>query len=173
MCLFFVHTNSSSIHPAHISSLPHLLPPPHRSFMQVCQEALDLNGRLISTDQLLYQDELRSKFQQMQTTLTPLLKAEERVCVRVRVCVCMICVCVCVKGVFTSTCSVVVTAHSLHPAPNPSGTTTSLTPAHTPTPHQPVSPSHSDAFPQSRQSLMRVLIECRPFCSTPSAGGNS
>jgi len=70
----------------------------YRSFMQVCQEALDLNGRLISTDQLLYQDELRSKFQQMQTILTPLLKAEER----------------------------------------------------------PKSPCHSDTFPQSRQSLMRV-----------------
>ena len=48
--------------------------------MQVCQEALDLNGHLISTDQLMYQDELRNKFQQMQATLTPLLQAEEKVC---------------------------------------------------------------------------------------------
>ena len=54
-------------------------PLPHRSFMQVCQEALDLNGHLISTDQLMYQDELRNKFQQMQATLTPLLQAEEKV----------------------------------------------------------------------------------------------
>ena len=57
-----------------------LFPLPHRSFMQVCQEALDLNGHLISTDQLMYQDELRNKFQQMQATLTPLLQAEDKVC---------------------------------------------------------------------------------------------
>ena len=62
-------------------------PHPHRSFMQVCQEAFDLNGHLISTAQLMYQDELRNKFQQMQATLTPLLQAE-------KVCVC-VCVCVC------------------------------------------------------------------------------
>ena len=59
--------------------------------MQVCQEALDLNGHLISTDQLMYQDELRNKFQQMQATLTPLLQAEEKVC-GVSVCLCMLCV---------------------------------------------------------------------------------
>ena len=51
----------------------------HRSFMQVCQEALDLNGRLILTDQLLYQDELKNKFQQMQITLGPLLDIQEEV----------------------------------------------------------------------------------------------
>ena len=69
-------------------------PLPHRSFMQVCQEALDLNGHLISTDQLMYQDELRNKFQQMQATLTPLLQAEEKVCgvsVCLSVCLCMLC----------------------------------------------------------------------------------
>ena len=43
--------------------------------MQVCQEALDLN----LTDQLLYQDELKNKFQQMQTTLGPLLDIQEEV----------------------------------------------------------------------------------------------
>ncbi len=37
--------------------------------MQVCQEALELNGRLIATDQLLYQDELRNKYQQMEIAL--------------------------------------------------------------------------------------------------------
>ena len=42
--------------------------------MQVCQEALELNNRLISTDQFLYHDELKSKFQQMETHLAPLLK---------------------------------------------------------------------------------------------------
>ena len=47
--------------------------------MQVCQEALDLNGRLILTDQLLYQDELKNKFQQMQITLGPLLDIQEEV----------------------------------------------------------------------------------------------
>ena len=63
--------------------------------MQVCQEALDLNGHLISTDQLMYQDELRNKFQQMQATLTPLLQAEEKVCgvsVCLPVCLCTLCV---------------------------------------------------------------------------------
>ena len=62
--------------------------------MQVCQEAFDLNGHLISTDQLMYQDELRNKFQQMQATLTPLLQAEEKVCgvsVCLSVCLCMLC----------------------------------------------------------------------------------
>lgn len=38
--------------------------------MCVCQEALELNGRLISTDQLLYQEELRSKFSQMEQSLS-------------------------------------------------------------------------------------------------------
>ena len=47
--------------------------------MQVCQEALDLNGSLISTDQLLYQDELKNKFQQMQSTLAPLLDIKQEV----------------------------------------------------------------------------------------------
>ena len=62
--------------------------------MQVCQEALDLNGHLISTDQLMYQDELRNKFQQMQATLTPLLQAEEKVCaVFVRLSACAYYVC--------------------------------------------------------------------------------
>lgn len=41
--------------------------------MAVCEEALELNGRLISTDQLLYQDELRNKFSQMEDSLSPLL----------------------------------------------------------------------------------------------------
>ena len=68
--------------------------------MQVCQEALDLNGHLISTDQLMYQDELRNKFQQMQATLTPLLQAEEKVG-GVSVCLCMLCVqFICVPGVY-------------------------------------------------------------------------
>ena len=61
--------------------------------MQVCQEALDLNGHLISTDQLMYQDELRNKFQQMQATLTPLLQAEEVCAVSVRLSVCAYYVC--------------------------------------------------------------------------------
>ena len=50
-----------------------------RSFIQVCQEAMELNGRLISTDQLLYHDELKSKFQQMQWSLAPLLDIEPEV----------------------------------------------------------------------------------------------
>ena len=67
-------------------------PLPHRSFMQVCQEALDLNGHLISTDQLMYQDELRNKFN-TQATLTPLLQTEEKVCgVCLSVCLCILCV---------------------------------------------------------------------------------
>ena len=40
-------------------------------FLQVCQEALELNGRLISTDQLLYHDDLKVKFQQTETALAP------------------------------------------------------------------------------------------------------
>ena len=47
--------------------------------MQVCQEALDLNGSLISTDQLLYQDELKNKFEQMQLTLATLLDVQQEV----------------------------------------------------------------------------------------------
>ena len=47
--------------------------------MHVCQDALDLNGRLISTDQLLLQEELRNKFQAMQDTLLHLLKTEDQV----------------------------------------------------------------------------------------------
>jgi hypothetical protein len=50
-----------------------------RSFIQVCQEALELNGRLISTDQLLYHDELKIKFQQVQLSLAPLLDIEPEV----------------------------------------------------------------------------------------------
>ena len=49
--------------------------------MDVSLEALELNGRLISTDQLLYQEELRNKFQQMQSALATLFKEEERVSV--------------------------------------------------------------------------------------------
>ena len=44
-----------------------------RMFLQVCQEALELNGRLISADQLLYHDDLKVKFQQMETALAPYL----------------------------------------------------------------------------------------------------
>ena len=39
--------------------------------MEVCREALELNGRLISTDQLLYHDDLKNKFQQMEEKLAP------------------------------------------------------------------------------------------------------
>lgn len=39
--------------------------------MEVCREALELNGRLISTDQLLYHDDLKTKFQQMKEKLAP------------------------------------------------------------------------------------------------------
>ena len=78
-CTYTVmHFYSNTINPPLTLLSPS--PLPHRSFMQVCQEALDLNGHLISTDQLMYQDELRNKFQQMQATLTPLLQAEEKVC---------------------------------------------------------------------------------------------
>ena len=45
--------------------------------MEVCQDALELNGHLISTDQLLFQDELRSKFLQMQSSLSGLLDLTE------------------------------------------------------------------------------------------------
>lgn len=47
--------------------------------MQVCQEALELNGSLISTDQLLYHDELKNKFQQMQSSLGSLLDIKQEV----------------------------------------------------------------------------------------------
>ena len=40
---------------------------------------MELNGCLISTDQLLYHDELKSKFQQMQLSLAPLLDIEPEV----------------------------------------------------------------------------------------------
>ena len=57
--------------------------PPSFSFslssalLDVCQQALDLNERLIATDQLLYHKELKSKFQQMLSLLTPLLEEED------------------------------------------------------------------------------------------------
>ena len=41
-----------------------------RTFLQVCQESLELNGRLISNDQQLYQDDLKIKFQQMECALS-------------------------------------------------------------------------------------------------------
>ncbi len=44
--------------------------------MSVCEEALELNGRLILADQFLYQDELRNKFSQMEASLSPLLVTE-------------------------------------------------------------------------------------------------
>ena len=44
--------------------------------MQVCQEALELNGRLISTDQLLYHDDLKTKFQEMEEKLAPFQDSE-------------------------------------------------------------------------------------------------
>ena len=47
-----------------------------RTFMQVCQEALELNGRLISTDQLLYHDDLKNKFQEMEERLAPFQDSE-------------------------------------------------------------------------------------------------
>ena len=40
---------------------------------------MELNGSLISTDQLLYHDELKNKFQQMQSALLPLLDIKEEV----------------------------------------------------------------------------------------------
>ena len=48
--------------------------------MQVCQEALELNGRLISSDQHLYHDDLKTKYQQMEDMLAPYLNSPE-VCV--------------------------------------------------------------------------------------------
>ena len=47
--------------------------------MDVCQESLELNGRLISTDQLLYHDELKNKFQMAQASVSAVLRVEERV----------------------------------------------------------------------------------------------
>ena len=80
-------SHDSSLSPTSLPSLPCLFPLPHhlplfhifshllslshislhRSFIQVCQGTLELNGCLNSPDQLLYQDELTSNFQQMQT----------------------------------------------------------------------------------------------------------
>ena len=53
--------------------------------MQVCQEALELNARLISTDQLLYHDDLKTKFHQMEDTLAPHLNTEDKVRVLVAI----------------------------------------------------------------------------------------
>ena len=47
--------------------------------MEACEEALDLNGRLISTDQLLYHDDLKNKFKQINVTLTPYIGKSEKV----------------------------------------------------------------------------------------------
>ena len=41
--------------------------------LDACQHALDLNESLISTDQLLYHQDMKSKFQKMLTTLNPLI----------------------------------------------------------------------------------------------------
>jgi len=48
-------------------------------FLQVCQEALELNGRLIASDQLLYQEDLKTKFQQMEADLSVYLDADAKV----------------------------------------------------------------------------------------------
>ena len=49
--------------------------------MQVCQEALELNGRLISTDQLLYHDDLKTKYHGMEETLSVHLNTDDKVTV--------------------------------------------------------------------------------------------
>ena len=84
-------------------SLPPPLPPsPFSSFMVVCQDALELNGRLIFTDQLLYQEELRNKFELMQDTLSPLLQTSQRrvstAAAAVWQSVSLVCLAVCVSG---------------------------------------------------------------------------
>ena len=71
-----------------------------RGFMQVCQEALDIHGSLISSEQYLWQEELKGKYRQMQQQLSPLL-SPHRVCVCACVCVCVglhacVCECMCV-----------------------------------------------------------------------------
>ena len=89
--------------------------------MLVCHEALDLNGRLISTDQLLLQEELRNKFTQMDNSLSPLLATQEvsgfRLCLPL----------------------------TLHTHARSTHTHTHTLQA------RPVSPIHSDTFPKSRQ----------------------
>lgn len=74
-CLFLKEPHASSQPKQHIERLKEA----YRSFIQVCQEALELNGSLISTNQLLYHDELKSKFQQMQSSLADLLDIKQEV----------------------------------------------------------------------------------------------
>ena len=173
------------------SSPPHPLlplpPPSHRSFMQVCQEALDLNGHLISTDQLMYQDELRNKFQQMQATLTPLLQAEEKVC---GVCLFVHATCA-VHLCMRSVCYAVMVAYlvwyillyindphqdsiDLEWSPPPPHT-------HTPTPTPTFTHSSPSCLPHrathspATKGLpwKQTLIGCPPFYSTPSVEANN
>ena len=47
--------------------------------MQVCQEALDIHGSLISPEQYLWQEELKGKFRHMQIQLSPLLSPHHKV----------------------------------------------------------------------------------------------
>ena len=47
-----------------------------RSLLDACQHALDLNESLISTDQLLYHKDMKSKFQKMLATLSPLIDSD-------------------------------------------------------------------------------------------------
>lgn len=50
-----------------------------RSFLQVCKEALELNEQLIVDDQLLYQEDLKKKYDQMETNLGPLVATDSQV----------------------------------------------------------------------------------------------
>ena len=45
--------------------------------MLVCKESLELSRRLISSDQVLYQEDLDTKFMNMQASLGPLIDEED------------------------------------------------------------------------------------------------
>ncbi|CAI8031739.1 Dedicator of cytokinesis protein 11 [Geodia barretti] len=67
--VFLSQQHSSELSSAQISQLKTV----YRSMMDACQHSLDLNESLISTDQLLYHQDMKSKFQKMLTTLNPLI----------------------------------------------------------------------------------------------------
>ncbi|KAL5475481.1 hypothetical protein EMCRGX_G025300 [Ephydatia muelleri] len=50
----------------------------YRAFLQVCKEALELNEQLIVDDQLLYQEDLKKKYEQMETNLGSLIAIDSQ-----------------------------------------------------------------------------------------------
>lgn len=68
----------------------HILNMVPRAFLQVCKEALELNEQLIVDDQLLYQEDLKKKYEQMETNLGSLIAIDSQASGHGSMCVIMV-----------------------------------------------------------------------------------